>query len=78
VRERAVEFHGSQISRIEHVAILVVFASAIFVLPLASRQAVSFLDVSVVSPLQDRVQASGIECQQFAELRPPAHPDSAF
>lgn len=76
VGKAAVELNGCQVSRIEHVAILVVVAAAISVLPLARRQAMRTFDVFVVTPLQYRVQASGVEGQEFAEFRPPAHPRS--
>lgn len=59
----AVQLHGRQVSRIEHVAVLVVVAAAISALPLADRQAVWPLDVFVVSPLQNRMQAGGVERQ---------------
>jgi hypothetical protein len=74
VGKTAVEFNGCQESRVEHVAILVVVAAAISALPLARRQAMWTLDVFVVTPFQYRVQASGVEGQELAEFRPPAHP----
>jgi hypothetical protein len=63
VGESAVEFNGRQESRIEHIAILVVVATAIPALPLAGRQSVWALDVFAVSALQNRVQAGGVEGQ---------------
>jgi hypothetical protein len=78
VRKPAVEFYGCQESRIEDVAIFVVVAAAISALPLAGRQSMRTLDVFVVAPFQNRVQARGVECQEFAELGSPAHPCSAF
>ena len=77
VGETAVEFNGCQESRIEDVAILVVVAAAISALPLAGRQSMRTFDVFVVTPFQYRVQASGVEGQQFAEFCPPAQPGSA-
>jgi hypothetical protein len=78
VCESAVDLDGRQESRIKDVAILVVVAAAISALPLAGRQSMWALDVFVVSPFQNRVQAGGVERQQFAEFGPPAHPGSAL
>jgi hypothetical protein len=77
VGKTAVEFNSCPEGRIEHVAVLVVVAAAISALAFARRQPVRTFDVFVVPALQNRVQASRIECQQFAELRPPAHLGSA-
>ena len=74
----AVELYGCQESRIEHVAILVVVAAAIPALPLAGRQSMRTLDVFVIAPFQNRVQARGIKCQDFAELGSPAYLCSAL
>ena len=73
----AVQLNSRQVCRIEHVAILVVVAAAISALPLAGRQPMWTLDVLVVSPFQNRVQAGGVEGQQFGEFGPPAHFGSA-
>jgi len=78
VRKSAVELYCRQESRVEHVAILVVVAAAISALPLAGRQSMRALDILVVSPFQNRVQARGVECQQFAELGSPAYPCPAL
>ena len=59
----AVQLNGRQVSRIEHVAILVVVLAAICALPLAGRKSMWTLDVFVVPPLQNRVQAGGVECE---------------
>jgi hypothetical protein len=59
----AVQLNGRQVSRIEHIAVLVVVGAAISALPLTDRQPVWTLDVFVVSPLQNRVQAGGVERQ---------------
>jgi len=75
--QTAVELNGCQERRVEHVAILTVVAAAISALPLGGRQAMWTLDVFVVAPFQYRVQASGVEGQELAECRPPAHPCSA-
>jgi hypothetical protein len=72
-----IELDGRQESRIEDVAILIVVAAAIPALSLAGRQSMWTLDVFVVPPFQNRVQAGGVERQQFAELGPPAHPRPA-
>jgi hypothetical protein len=77
VGKTAVELNRREESRIEHVAILVVVAAAISALPLAGGQAVWMLDVFAVTPFQYRVQAGRVECQEFAQLRPPAQPCSA-
>jgi hypothetical protein len=69
----AVELNGRQVGPVEHVAILVVVAAAISALPLAHRQSVWTLDVFVVSPFQNRVQAGSVEAQQSGEFGSPAH-----
>src|SRR5215472_637801 len=61
MREPPVEFDGGLVSFIEHVAVLVVAASAISALALAGRQSMRSFDASVIAALQDRVQASGVE-----------------
>jgi hypothetical protein len=76
VGKLAVELYRRQESRIEDVAILVVVAAAISVLPLADWQTMRTFDIFVVSPFQNRMQARRVEGQQFAELWPPAHPGS--
>ncbi|HUB43044.1 MAG TPA: hypothetical protein VMA72_29675 [Streptosporangiaceae bacterium] len=74
----AVQLNGRQVSRVEDIAVLVVVAAAISALSFAGWQAVRTLDVFVVSPFQNRVQAGRIEGQQFGEFRPPAQLDSAL